>query len=55
MTGTFGRAPSDVRAGGQCLPDGESPFRGKTYALGPQLSTIFFVIFLKALLLMTVP
>lgn len=55
MTGTVGRAPSGVRAGGQCLPDGESSLREKSYALMPQFATIFFVMILNALLAVTVP
>jgi hypothetical protein len=55
MTGTFGETPSGVRAGGQCLPDGESSLRAESYALMPQLSTIFFVKFLDDLLAVTVP
>jgi hypothetical protein len=47
MTGTFGKTPSGVRAGGQCLPDSVSSFREESYALVPQLSTIFFVIILE--------
>jgi hypothetical protein len=50
MTGTFGETPSGVRAGGQCLPDGKSSLHRESYALVPQVSTIFFVIFLKSLL-----
>jgi hypothetical protein len=55
MTSTFGRTPSSVRAGGQCLPDGISSFRKQSYALMPQLSTIFFVIILADRLAVQVP
>jgi hypothetical protein len=42
MTGTLGKSPSSVRAGGQCLLDVRTTFRGENYASVQQFASIFF-------------